>query len=839
MTSEEKDPLQADIKNDEIRQSYNGILSSESKEHLPFEGLLTPSKGKRLLDSMNSKKNSGDDSSRKKFRGDYDFGDDYSNNEKDISDTSTACLDVKTDDDDDIEEIIPTVEKEKFGRVHDNDTCKTSINVVKSETSSKSNIDDVQKFIDSAAPAGLEEAALESRLPFNRMTELEGSTFKDLIDGESQKLFLNIRNRFLQMWLSNPKIQLTKEDAFAKIEKPLNSDRNLSYRIHGFLERQGYINFGIYKRVRAIQQKSVKVVVIGAGVSGLAAAQQLKSFGMEVVVLEARERTGGRIATFRKGPYIADMGAMIITGLGGNPIKVLSKQINMELMHISNSCPVYTLNDTNATQSSIPKDKHNMVELEFNRLLEASSYLSNELDFNTCNNKPVSLGESLDWIIKLQEKDVKEKQIQHFKDVIELQEKFKANQNQILSLLKKVENAKSTNSQDKPSNYRDAEKEFAIRLNRWAKPELEKLEEEEKIMIKKLQQKDTEHPSDVYLSTIDRQILDWHFADLEYKRGTSLNNLSLKNWNSDEEFTFSGPQLIVRNGYSCLPVALSEGLDIKLATAVKEIKYNQRGCEVFTSKCQDSSVGESIKADVVLCTLPLGVLKETMNSQDICNKVKFNPPLPEWKQKSIKNLGCGNCNKVVLCFDRIFWNPSIHMFGRSPQTTSSRGELFLFYQVYKAPVICAIMAGDSATNTEKLPDEVIVGRCLSVLKGIFGKDSVPAPKETVVSRWKMDPWARGSTSFPSKFSSGNDYEMLATPVTPTIQKGCTDTKNIKPRVFFAGEHTMRNYSGTVHGAYLSGIREAANIADQYLGASCAPAGLVMKSIEQIKEISLT
>ena len=60
-----------------------------------------------------------------------------------------------------------------------------------------------------------------------------------------------------------------------------------------------------------------KVVVIGAGIAGLAAAQQLRSFGMEVVVLEARDRVGGRIATFRKGQYIADLGAMVVTGLGG------------------------------------------------------------------------------------------------------------------------------------------------------------------------------------------------------------------------------------------------------------------------------------------------------------------------------------------------------------------------------------------------------------------------------------------------------------------------------------------------------------------------------------------
>ena len=55
----------------------------------------------------------------------------------------------------------------------------------------------------------------------------------------------------------------------------------------------------------------------------------------------------------------------------------------------------------------VVQDKDEMVEREFNRLLEATSYLSHQLDFNYCNDLPVSLGESMEWVIKLQEKNVK------------------------------------------------------------------------------------------------------------------------------------------------------------------------------------------------------------------------------------------------------------------------------------------------------------------------------------------------------------------------------------------------------------------------------------------------
>lgn len=34
-----------------------------------------------------------------------------------------------------------------------------------------------------------------------------------------------------------------------------------------------------------------------------------------------QDRVGGRVATFRKGNYVADLGAMVVTGLGKNQIR--------------------------------------------------------------------------------------------------------------------------------------------------------------------------------------------------------------------------------------------------------------------------------------------------------------------------------------------------------------------------------------------------------------------------------------------------------------------------------------------------------------------------------------
>ena len=58
-----------------------------------------------------------------------------------------------------------------------------------------------------------------------------------------------------------------------------------------------------------------RVVVVGAGIAGLTAAALLAQAGLEVTLLEAHQQSGGCAGTFRRGPYIFDVGATQVAGL--------------------------------------------------------------------------------------------------------------------------------------------------------------------------------------------------------------------------------------------------------------------------------------------------------------------------------------------------------------------------------------------------------------------------------------------------------------------------------------------------------------------------------------------
>ncbi|MGB2679764.1 MAG: NAD(P)/FAD-dependent oxidoreductase [Candidatus Competibacter sp.] len=79
-----------------------------------------------------------------------------------------------------------------------------------------------------------------------------------------------------------------------------------------------------------------RILVIGAGLAGLAAAQKLQKQGHDVIVVEARNRIGGRIWTSSQWPEIPlDLGATWIHGVKGNPLTKLAEKINAKRLATS------------------------------------------------------------------------------------------------------------------------------------------------------------------------------------------------------------------------------------------------------------------------------------------------------------------------------------------------------------------------------------------------------------------------------------------------------------------------------------------------------------------------
>lgn len=85
----------------------------------------------------------------------------------------------------------------------------------------------------------------------------------------------------------------------------------------------------LLSRPASAAEDSYDVIVVGAGISGLRAASWLNKQGYDVLVLESRNRLGGRVWTDSTLGFPVDLGASWIHEAKGNPITALCQQANI------------------------------------------------------------------------------------------------------------------------------------------------------------------------------------------------------------------------------------------------------------------------------------------------------------------------------------------------------------------------------------------------------------------------------------------------------------------------------------------------------------------------------
>jgi len=74
------------------------------------------------------------------------------------------------------------------------------------------------------------------------------------------------------------------------------------------------------------------IIIIGAGLAGLTAAKALTQHGINVILIEARERIGGRIQSIQlNDDFFIELGAQFVHGIKNNPLYSISEHYHLDV----------------------------------------------------------------------------------------------------------------------------------------------------------------------------------------------------------------------------------------------------------------------------------------------------------------------------------------------------------------------------------------------------------------------------------------------------------------------------------------------------------------------------
>jgi monoamine oxidase len=264
--------------------------------------------------------------------------------------------------------------------------------------------------------------------------------------------------------------------------------------------------------------------------------------------------------------------------------------------------------------------------------------------------------------------------------------------------------------------------------------------------------------------------------------------ISLDYWaNYESPYTGVGQGEFPAGGYRRLIDAMAGDTEVRLRHRVEAIERHRRGVVVHCAlPGTRPRRRRRLHGSHVVVTVPLGVLK--------ARSVAFEPRLPKWKRRAIRQVGFGAFEKVAMVFDEPFWSDPAHthMLFMSDHAPLELPLWLDLNEIQGAPGLVALGGGRCARQLYALAPQDRLALALTRLREIIGRD-VPAPVAWKSTDWHGSRYTRGAYSTVLAGRTLTDLEVLAKPV--------------GGRILFAGEATDHRL-GYADGAMTSGIREA-------------------------------
>jgi monoamine oxidase len=281
---------------------------------------------------------------------------------------------------------------------------------------------------------------------------------------------------------------------------------------------------------------------------------------------------------------------------------------------------------------------------------------------------------------------------------------------------------------------------------------------------------------------------------------------------SDEEQEDPGgnKQFRIASGYDSLLAWLRSGLDpsrssLLLGTTVTSIGWSKSG---VSATCRTGKQERTIRARRALITIPIGVWKAPAEQE---GAIRFDPQLTS-KQNALDTIEVGHVVKIAFHFRERFWDDDDFLESRIRKQDRQQHTPLNFVHSdnrfmptwwtmapARAPILTGWAGGHAADALLAEGSASMVDRALDSMAETFGVRRRQLDSQLIATHshnWQADPFSRGAYSY-AAVGGKDSHDALAKPLNGVL--------------FFAGEATSGDETGTVAGAIATGHRAAKEI----------------------------